>query len=110
VTGRFGARGIGDPNGVGSATPEGAVVPSSSIKDEKTNRKLRQDGASEQKAARIANASAGKGTKKVASRGGRSGDYDDMSKQQLYDRAKEVGIDCRSSMSKSRLVDALRNR
>ena len=84
-------------------------MPNSSIKDEKTYRKLRQEGASEEKAARIANASAGKGRKKVASRGGRSGDYEDMTKQQLYDRAKKVGVKGRSSMSKSRLIDALRN-
>jgi hypothetical protein len=32
-----------------------------------------------------------------------------MSKQQLYDRAKKVGIDGRSSMSKPELIKALRD-
>jgi len=32
-----------------------------------------------------------------------------MTKGELYDRAKKVGIDGRSSMSKKELVDALRN-
>jgi hypothetical protein len=45
----------------------------------------------------------------VAKRGGRSSSYEDMSKQDLYDRAKEVGIKGRSSMSKQQLVKALRD-
>ena len=32
-----------------------------------------------------------------------------MTKQQLYDRAKKVGIDGRSAMPKAELVEALRN-
>jgi hypothetical protein len=84
-------------------------VPNSSIKDEKTYEKIREKGASKEKAARIANASAGQGRKKVSSKGGKSGSYDDMTKQELYDRAKKVGIDGRSSMSKQELVKALRN-
>ncbi|AEA26265.1 hypothetical protein Psed_4102 [Pseudonocardia dioxanivorans CB1190] len=84
-------------------------MPNSSIKDEKTYEEIRKQGASKEKAARIANASANEGRKKVSSRGGRSGSYEDMTKGELYDRAKKVGIDGRSSMSKKELVDALRN-
>lgn len=44
----------------------------------------------------------------VGQRGGNSGSYDDWSKQELLDRARELGISGRSSMTKSQLVDALR--
>jgi hypothetical protein len=84
-------------------------VPNPSIKDEKTYREVRKSGASKEKAARIANASAGQGRKKVAARGGRSSNYDDMTRDELYQRAKKVGIPGRSSMTKDQLVDALRN-
>ena len=88
---------------------EEVAVPNPSIKDEKRYQKLRDKGASKEKAARIANASAGAGSKTVSRRGGRSSSYEDMSKVELYDRAKEVGIPGRSSMSKTELVKALRN-
>jgi Rho termination factor, N-terminal domain len=88
---------------------EEVVVPNPSIKDEKRYQKLRDKGASKEKAARIANASAGEGRKTVSKRGGRSPSYDDMSKSELYDRAKKVGIPGRSSMSKNDLISALRN-
>lgn len=80
-----------------------------SVKDKKKYEELRKKGDSKEKAARIANASASQGSKTVSRRGGRSGSYDDMSKQELYDRAKKVGIEGRSSMSKAELVKALRN-
>ena len=84
-------------------------MPNPSIKDEKTYREVRKSGTSKEKAARIANASAGQGRRKVAARGGKSGDYEDMTKEQLYQRAKKVGIAGRSTMSKPQLIDALRN-
>jgi hypothetical protein len=84
-------------------------MPNASIKDEKTYEKVREQGASKEKAARIANAAAGQGRKTVAKRGGSSGSYDDMSKDELYQRARKVGIKGRSSMSKKDLIDALRN-
>jgi Rho termination factor, N-terminal domain len=84
-------------------------MPNSSIKDEKTYEKVRDQGASKEKAARIANASANQGRSKVSRRGGKSGSYDGMTKEELYQRAKKVGIDGRSSMSKDELVNALRN-
>jgi Rho termination factor, N-terminal domain len=84
-------------------------MPNPSIKDEKTYEKVRAQGASKEKSARIANASAGQGRKKVAARGGRSGSYDDMTKDELLQRARKVGIKGRSTMTKKDLVDALRN-
>jgi hypothetical protein len=84
-------------------------MPNPSIKDEKTYQKVREQGASKEKAARIANASAAQGRRTVSRRGGRSSSYDDMSKDELYQRAKDVGIPGRSSMSKKELVEALRN-
>lgn len=84
-------------------------MPNPSIKDEKTYQEVRKSGASKEKSARIANASAGQGRKKVATRGGKSSNYDDMTKDELYQRAKKVGITGRSGMSKRELTDALRN-
>ncbi|MCE3550933.1 Rho termination factor N-terminal domain-containing protein [Pseudonocardia sp. RS11V-5] len=84
-------------------------MPNSSIKNEKMYEDLRDRGESKEKAARIANASAAEGKKKVSSRGGKSGSYDDMTKDELYERAKKVGIEGRSNMSKDELVKALRD-
>jgi hypothetical protein len=79
------------------------------IKDEKTYRALRREGNSEEKSARIANASAGSSRKSVGSRGGQSGSYADWSKKDLLARAREIGVKGRSSMSKAELISALRN-
>jgi len=84
-------------------------TPGPSVKDDKTYEALRREGASKEKAARIANTAANQGRSTVGRRGGKAGDYENMTKQQLYDRAKRVGIDGRSSMSKSELIKALRN-
>jgi hypothetical protein len=45
----------------------------------------------------------------VGRRGGRATDYDDQTKEQLLGRAREVGIEGRSKMTKGELVSALRN-
>jgi hypothetical protein len=84
-------------------------MPRAQIKDEKTYRALRREGNSEEKSARIANASAGSSRKSVGKRGGRSASYDDWTKKDLLERAREIGIKGRSSMSKSQLDSALRN-
>ena len=81
----------------------------SSVKNDEQYEALREQGASKEKAARIANASANEGKSKVARRGGKSGSYEDWSKKDLYEKAKEVGIEGRSSMDKKELVSALRN-
>lgn len=84
-------------------------MPRSQIKDERTYRALRREGNSEEKSARIANAAAGSSRQSVGARGGRSGSYDDWTKDELLQRARELGIRGRSSMSKPQLSDALRN-
>ncbi|GLY26850.1 hypothetical protein Kisp02_02150 [Kineosporia sp. NBRC 101731] len=43
------------------------------------------------------------------SQGGKSGDYDDWSVDQLRKRAAAVGVTGRSSMKKAELISALRN-
>ena len=79
------------------------------VKNDDQYEALREQGASKEKAARMANASANEGKSKVARRGGKSGSYEDWSKKDLYEKAKEVGIEGRSSMDKRELVSALRN-
>ncbi|MGK6320370.1 DUF7218 family protein [Sphingomonas sp. DT-204] len=73
------------------------------IKDDKLYDKLRDEGESKEKAARIANAKAGH------SLDHRSTHLEDRSKEDLYDEAKEIGIDGRSKMDKKELIDAIRN-
>jgi hypothetical protein len=79
------------------------------VKDKKMYESLREDGASKEKAARIANAAAASSRSAVGRKGGRSGDYEDWTKQDLLKRAREIGIDGRSKMDKGELVKALRN-
>ncbi len=84
-------------------------MPRAQIKDEKTYQKLRDRGESKGKAARVANAAAGSSRGKVGRKGGTSGSYDDWSKKDLVEKAKQVGIKGRSSMSKPELIKALRD-
>ena len=80
-----------------------------SVKDDRLYEKLRKQGDSKEKAARIANTAANEGRSKTSSRGGRSGSYDDMPVDELRKRAAKVGIEGRSKMKKGQLVKALRN-
>ncbi|UZD22920.1 DUF7218 family protein [Algoriphagus halophytocola] len=74
-----------------------------SIKNDEKYEALLKEGMSKQKAARIANdPNSGK-------KGGKAEKYDERSKKELYDKAKEVGIEGRSKMSKDGLIGALRN-
>lgn len=83
--------------------------PGPSVKDTKQYEALRRQGESKEKSARIANASATSGRSAIGRRGGNSPAYDDWSKSDLYNRAKEIGINGRSRMSKSELISALRH-
>ena len=78
-------------------------MPDNRIKNEDQYEALRDKGASKEKAARIANSS------NSGKKGGKSDKYEDRSKDELYKKAKEVGIDGRSKMSKKELISALRN-
>ena len=83
--------------------------PGPSVKDPDQYEALRDEGMSKEKAARIANQSAKEGRSKVGTRGGRAENYEDRTKDELLDRAREIGIEGRSKMSKGDLIDALRN-
>lgn len=75
-----------------------------SIKDDETYQALRAQGASKEKAARIANAQANGSVDHDSRR------LEDRSKDELYEEAQEIGIDGRSYMTKSELIEAIRNR
>ncbi|HEY3015000.1 MAG TPA: Rho termination factor [Nocardioides sp.] len=83
--------------------------PGPSVKDPELYEELREDGASKEKAARIANAAAKEGRSKVGERGGKHGSYEDWTVDELRDRASEIGIEGRSHMDKDELIRALRN-
>ena len=79
-----------------------------SIKDDETYEALRDEGASKEKAARIANAQADP-DRNPSEKGGHASPYEDRTKDELMDRAREIGIEGRSAMTKDELIDALRN-
>ena len=80
-----------------------------SLKDPELYEELREDGASKEKAARISNAAANQGRSSVGRKGGKSGDYEDWTVDELKKRAKEIGITGYSGKRKSELISALRN-
>jgi len=76
-----------------------------SIKDDEQYEALRREGLSKEKAARIANTD----RQTAGHRGGKGEKYEERTKEQLYEKAKRVGINGRSTMNKRQLIDALRN-
>jgi hypothetical protein len=76
-----------------------------SIKDDEQYEELREQGMSKEKAARIANTP----REEAGRRGGTSPKYEEWTKDELYERAQEIGIDGRSDMTKEELINALRN-
>jgi len=80
-------------------------TPGPSVKDPERYEALRDEGMSKEKAARIANTD----RQVAARRGGQSPRYEEWTKDELYGRAREIGIDGRSTMDKAELIDALRN-
>ncbi|PTX01233.1 DUF7218 family protein [Pararhodobacter aggregans] len=83
-------------------------MPDPSLKDENFYRTLRDEGMSKEKAARISNARANP-DQHPSEKGGRASPYEDWTRDALYQRAREIGIDGRSTMNKAALIAALRN-
>lgn len=81
----------------------------SSLKDPELYEKLRDDGASKEKAARISNAAANQGRSAVGKKGGESGSYEDWTVPELKKKAKELGLSGYSKQKKGELIDSLRN-
>ena len=54
-------------------------------------------------------AAAARGTSAVGRKGGKSGSYDDWTVTDLKKRAKEIGLSGYSSLTKSKLIDKIRN-
>lgn len=79
--------------------------PGPSVKDEEQYESLRDEGMSKEKAARIANTP----RREAGKKGGTSPKYEDWSKDELYKKAQEVGIEGRSDMDKDELISALRD-
>ncbi|MGZ6751456.1 MAG: DUF7218 family protein, partial [Nocardioides sp.] len=67
-------------------------MPNPSLKNEKLYEELREQGDSKEKAARISNAVAARGSTSVGRKGGKSGSYDDWTVAHLRHRAKELGL------------------
>ena len=74
-----------------------------SVKRPRQYEAMRDQGMSKSKAARISNAG-----KPAARRGGKASDYEDMTKSELLDRARQRDISGRSSMNKGELIKGLR--
>jgi hypothetical protein len=82
--------------------------PGPSVKDPELYERLRDEGNSKEKAARIANAAAGSSRSEVGKKGGGSPAYEEWTVEELRERASELDIEGRSSMDKGELIDALR--
>lgn len=82
---------------------------SNSLKDPELYEKLRAEGDSKEKAARISNAAAAQGRDKLGEKGGHAEDYEDRTVDELKKRAKELGLTGYSNKKKAELIDMLRS-
>lgn len=76
-----------------------------SVKDDEQYEALREQGMSKEKAARIANSD----RRESGRKGGKAPKYEEWTKEELSERAKEIGIEGRSKMNKKQLIEALRH-
>jgi hypothetical protein len=83
--------------------PKMMPMPNPQIKNEEQYEALRDKGYSKEKSARIAN------TPDSGTKGGKASPYEEWTKKELYNKAKMIGIEGRSSMTKDELIQALRN-
>lgn len=81
----------------------------SSLKDPELYEKLRDDGASKEKAARVSNAAAKQGRSAIGRKGGEHGDYEEWTVPELKRRAKELGLHGYSDKRKGELISAIRH-
>ena len=84
-------------------------MPRPQLKDEELYERLREEGASEEKAARISNAAAKEGRSTIGKRGGKAEDYEERTVAELRDRAKEIGLSGYSRLRKDELIRKLRD-
>jgi hypothetical protein len=73
-----------------------------SIKDDEQYEALRDEGYDKSTAAAIANSS------DASERGGKHPAYEEWTKDELLDRARELDVQGRSEMTKDELIEALR--
>lgn len=78
------------------------------IKNEDVYDALRKEGNSKEKSARIANAQE-REDRDPSKKGGKAPPYEEWTREELYDRAAELGIEGRSDMNKAELIKALRS-
>ncbi|QDX24659.1 Rho termination factor [Sphingomonas suaedae] len=74
------------------------------VKDDEMYEMLRDAGASKEKAARIANAQANHSLDRNSTH------LENRTKDELYDEARDIGIEGRSDMTKDELIKAIRER